>query len=67
MSKFRTKVIQLTDEEVKRRLLQEKINDIYIIAHGETILYPLSKQKIDTIFDSMHNGDAFVTIERVGE
>ena len=67
MSKSITKVVQLNDDEVKRRLMQEKIDNIYIIAFGETILYPLSKQKIDTIFDSMHNGDAFVTIERVCE
>lgn len=61
------KITQLTEEQVKDRIVCGAIENDYIIAHDCRVLYPLYMQKLEQILDCLNSGDAFVHIEEVSE
>lgn len=61
------KITQLTEEQVKDRIVCGAIENDYIIVHDCNVLYPLYKQELKQILGCLNSGDAFVHIEEVSE
>lgn len=63
--KHKLKVTQLTVEEVKKKIYDDDIENIYILSWSDLKVYALSYYQLRGIMKHMLDGSAFLKLEEV--
>lgn len=57
----------LTDSAVRDKLATGNVNNVYILDVDNYRIYPLGKQTLEVILESLSTGDAFIWIDEVSD